>query len=297
MRFIDLDEIRPTILPQIDELEEAKREVLAEHDPEQRRALLDRYRTRWTAVRDAFEAYSNGKCWYVECSNPGAGNDIDHYRPKGGVAQDRTHPGYYWLAFEWRNLRLSCQRANRLRKNPETGETGGKGDNFPLVNPEWRAHMPEHDLSLEVPAIVDPTDPDDVSLLTFGRNGEVELVPERKDEPVAEAKLKASQRHLHLNWPKFRDARVELYNQIERFVHRGEDLAPEEFEDLAPEEFEDLAPEQIDELNDVPRAFLDICVDLANWTRPREDYSMAALAYVQMFRDRWWVRDIVLPLT
>ena len=282
MRFINLDEIRPTIRPQIiAELEEARREMLAEADPEKRTALLERYRTRWTAVRDAFEAYSNGKCWYVECSNPGADNDIDHYRPKSRVAQDLTHPGYYWLAFEWRNLRLSCQRANRLRKNPETGETGGKGDNFPLVNPESRARTPEDDLSLEIPEIVDPTDPEDVSLLTFGRNGEVELVPERKDEPVAEAKLEASRRHLHLNWPKFRDARVELYNQIERFVHRGEDLAPEKF----------------DEIDGVARAFLDICLDLARWTRPREDYSKAALAYVEMFRDRWWVRDIVLRLT
>ena len=286
MRFIDLDAIRPTILPQIDELEQAKREMLAEADPEERRALLDRYRTRWTAVRDAFEAYSNGKCWYVECSSPGADNDIDHYRPKSRVAQDRTHQGYYWLAFEWRNLRLSCQRANRLRKNPETDETGGKGDNFPLVNPESRAHTPEDDLSVEVPAIVDPTNPKDVSLLTFGRNGEVDLVPGRKGDPVAEAKLEASQRHLHLNWPKFRDARVELYNHIERFVRRGEALAPEQFDEM-----------DVDEVSGVAQAFLDICLDLARWTAPREDYSMAALAYVEMFRDRWWVRDIVLRLT
>ena len=280
MRFIDLNEIRPSILLQIEGLEDAKRQVLSEADPNERKALFDRYRTRWTAVRDAFEAYSNGKCWYVECRNPGADNDIDHYRPKSRVAQDPTHPGYYWLAFEWKNLRLSCQRANRLRTNPETGETGGKGDNFPLVNPGNWARTPGDELCLEIPAIFDPTDPEDVATLTFGPDGEVVLVPERQGQHVAEVKLQASRRHLHLNWPKFREARVELYNQIERFVRRGEDLAPDEFE----------------ETNGVAQAFLDICQDLASWTKPCEEYSMAGLAYVQMFRDRWWVREIVLQL-
>ena len=281
MRLIDLDAIRPNISPQIAALQEAKFQVLREVDPQERRVLFERYRARWTAVREAFEEHSNGKCWYVECSNPGADNDIDHYRPKSSVAQDPTHPGYYWLAFEWRNLRLSCQRANRLRRNPETGETGGKGDNFPLVNPQNRARTPDDDLSLEIPAILDPTNPDDVAALTFRANGDVDLVPERKGEHIQEAKLEASRRHLHLNWPKFREARVKLYNQIERFVHRGERLAPQNY----------------DGMHAVAQAFLDICQDLANWTEPHQQFSMAARAYVEMFRDRWWIRDIVLRLT
>ena len=252
--------------------------VLAERDPEQRKALIERYRTRWTAVRDAFEQYSDGKCWYVECRSPGADNDIDHYRPKSRVADDRTHPGYYWLAFEWRNLRLSCQRANRPRRDEEIGATGGKSDHFPLVNPKRRARAPQDDISLEIPAIVDPTNAADVAMLTFGRSGEVELVPERKEEPIAEAKLEASRLYLHLNWPRFRDERVMLYNEIERSVHRGEDLAPTDFGGM----------------HAVAQAFLDICKDLAKRTEPHEEYSRAARAYVEMFRDRWWIRDIVL---
>ena len=280
MRFVDLEAIRPKILPQIDDLETAKAEILGEKDVEKRRALIKHYRKRWVAVRDAFEEYSDGKCWYVECSSPGADNDIDHYRPKLRLAQDPAHPGYYWLAFEWRNLRLSCQRANRLRKHPETGETGGKGDNFPLVNPDARARTPKDNLAREIPAILDPTDRDDVALVTFGRGGDVELVLARKGEPVAEAKLEASRRYLHLNWPRFLEARVKLYHQIERFVRSGEDLAPEES----------------DGMHVVAQAFLDICQELSRWMGPQEQYSMAARAYVEMFRDRWWVRDIVLQV-
>lgn len=279
MRFIDLEAIRPNILPQIEALEEAKLKSIAAC-PEERGGLLERYRGRWIALRAAFEAYSNGKCWYVECTNPGADNDVDHYRPKSSVAQDPGHPGYYWLAFEWRNLRLSCQRANRLRRDPDTGETGGKGDNFPLVNPRERARTPDDDISLEIPAILDPTNREDVAALTFGPNGEVDLVPECRGKEVAEAKFQSSLRHLHLNWPKFREARVQLYNRVERVVRRGERLAPK----------------NDDEFGADGQAFLDICQDLADWIQPHQEYSMAALAYVEMFRDRWWIRDVVLQL-
>ena len=278
MRLIDLEAIRPNIRHKIEALEEVKQQVLAETDPEVRKALFAQNRMRWIAVRDAFEEHSDRKCWYVECKSSGADNDIDHYRPKSRVAQDPTHPGYYWLAFDWKNLRLSCQRANRLRRNSEIGETGGKGDNFPLLNPESRARGPQDDLSREIPAIVDPTNTADVAMLTFGPSGEVELVPERKGEHIAEEKLEASRRYLHLNWPRFREARVMLYNEIERSVHRGEDLAPKDFSGT----------------HAVAQAFMDICKDLAKLTEPHREYSMAARTYVKMFRDRWWIRDIVL---
>ena len=278
MQLIDFEAIRPGIRGEIEALDEAQRMVLAEVDPDARKVLFKRYRARWTAVRDAFERHSAGKCWYVECRSPGADNDIDHYRPKSQVAEDGAHPGYYWLAFVWTNLRLSCQRANRPRRNLESGETGGKSDNFPLVNPENRARAPDDDLSREIPAIIDPTNPADVALLTFERSGDVELVPERKGEPIAEAKLEASRLYLHLNWPRFREERVMLYNEIERSVLRGENLAPTDFGGMYA-----VAP-----------AFLDICKDLAKRTEPHREYSRAARAYVEMFRDRWWVRDIVL---
>lgn len=280
MRLIDLEAIRPQIRPEIEALDEAKAMVLAEADPDKRKQLFDQYRNRWIAVRDAFEQHSNGKCWYVECRSSGADNDIDHYRPKSRVDDDKNHPGYYWLAFEWTNLRLSCQRANRPRRNNEIGETGGKSDHFPLLNPEKRAQTPQHDLSVEIPAIVDPTNAADVAMLTFGPLGLVELVPECKEMHGAEEKLEASRLHLHLNWPRFRDDRVMLYNEIERTVHRGEKIAPTDFAGM----------------HAVTDAFLEICKDLAGLTKPDVEYSRAARAYVELFQDRWWIRDIVMKV-
>jgi uncharacterized protein (TIGR02646 family) len=280
MRFIDLEEIKPNIRAQIEALEEARAAVLAEADPEQRAVLIERYRSRWVAVRDAFAAYSHDKCWYVECKNFGTDDDIDHFRPKSGVKEDPHHPGYYWLAFDWTNLRLSCHRANRPRTNPETGETGGKAGHFPLIDPTTRANTPDDDLAREEPALLDPTKMADVILLTFTPNGEVDLSPQYKGQPVAEAKFSASRLCLHLNWPKFRDARVVLYNRIERLVDRGQREAPQNF-------------------NDIPaarKAFIDACRDLRSVMAAREEYSTAARVYVESFRHLWWVNDIVLKV-
>src|SRR5258708_6505410 len=138
MRFIDLEQLEPRIRHLKPALEEAMANVLAEGDPGARATLIKANRSKWVALRSAMEAISNGKCWYTECKNPGTDDDVDHFRPKLGVEGVPEHPGYYWLAFEWRNLRLSCHRANRLRLRADGG-TGGKGGRFPLYNPATRA--------------------------------------------------------------------------------------------------------------------------------------------------------------
>lgn len=280
MRFIDLEKIKPLIREKIAALEEAKVAVLAENDPAARSALIERYRARWTAIRNEFAAYSNDKCWYVECKNLGTDDDIDHFRPKAAIKEAPTHPGYYWLAFEWTNLRLSCHRANRPRTNAETGETGGKSEHFPLLEGGIRALLPTDNLELETPALLDPTKMSDVAMLSFKPNGEVDLSPQFKGHALPEAKFEASRLYLHLNWPKFRDARVMLYNRIERAVDRGEREAPQDYGGV----------------HAAGAAFLDACRDLGSLMAPQEEYSAAAKVYVESFRHVWWVRDIVLKV-
>lgn len=280
MRFIDLEALKPCIRHLIVALEEAQEIVMAEVDADRRAELIQKYRGRWIALRQTFDEYSYGKCWYVECKNPGTDDDIDHFRPKLGVTEAPDHPGYYWLAFDWRNMRLSCHRANRPRTNPETAETGGKAGHFPLIDPATRANSPGDDLSRELPALLDPTNPADPVLLSFKPNGEVDLSPEHKGNSIAEAKFEASRICLHLNWPKFRDARVMLYNQVERIVDRGEREAPQDFGGVHA-------------AND---AFKDAIRDLRTIMSPRAEYSAAARVYVESFKHVWWVREIVLRL-
>lgn len=279
MRFIDLEELKPKIRHLLPALEAAHAAVLAEADPVQRAALIAANRAQWVALRAEFSAYSHGKCWYVECKNPGTDDDIDHFRPKSGVKEDATHPGYFWFAFDWKNLRLSCHRANRPRINPDGAGTGGKAGHFPLVNPAARAFTPAEGKGQEVPALLDPTDPQDVAMLTFQQNGEVALSPQFKGQAAAEAKFAASRLILHLDWPAFREARVVLYNQIERTVDRLVREAPNDDPNMPP-----------------TQAFYDAIRDLKNAMKPDQEYSAAARVYVESFKHIWWVREVVMKV-
>ncbi len=43
-------------------------------------------------------------------------DDVEHFRPKKGVAEDKNHPGYWWLAYRFDNYLWCCQRCNRIEK-------------------------------------------------------------------------------------------------------------------------------------------------------------------------------------
>jgi uncharacterized protein (TIGR02646 family) len=60
----------------------------------------------------------NNKCAYCECdTSAGAPMQVEHYRPKKAVTEDKAHGGYYWLAYEWSNLLLSCSKCNNRKRN------------------------------------------------------------------------------------------------------------------------------------------------------------------------------------
>jgi hypothetical protein len=280
MRFINLEDVLPNIRHLLADLQTAQDAALAEPDARRRARIIEDNQNRWTALRGAFEAASFDKCWYTECKSPGADNDVDHFRPKGRVREDRTHPGYYWLAFDWRNMRLSCQRANRPRIAPGALIAGGKSTHFPLLATGVRARAPGDDLTREHPALLDPADPGDPVLLTFRPNGEIDLSPDFRGVAVAEAKLNASLLGLHLNWPKFVEGRLTLYNLVERTVERGRREAPVDFHGWPT----------------ASEAFKDAIRDLRRFMDPRSEYSAAARVYVETFRYVWWVNDVVLRL-
>ena len=89
----------------------------------------------WTTFKNVLLSVAfAGKCAYCESKIAATSwGDADHWRPKGavtvpgkdddGVAARVAHPGYYWLAYSWRNLLPACQRCN----------TQGKGTLFPVA--------------------------------------------------------------------------------------------------------------------------------------------------------------------
>jgi uncharacterized protein (TIGR02646 family) len=125
------------------------------------------------------------KCGYCEThESAGASLRVDHYRPKAGVKDSPDHGGYYWLAYEWSNLVLSCEKCN-----------GRKVHNFPLQNeadqvtgpsigidglPTGDSCRADKDTLLnERPLLLNPELDDRNEHLTFLPNGTIEAKSEK----------------------------------------------------------------------------------------------------------------------
>lgn len=280
MRYIDLELLvgRPDAQPLIDAAEAARLAILAAPNAAARRALITAHRTDWVAFRAVMQSVFGPTCWYTESKNSGTDDDIDHYRPKGRIAERPHHGGYWWEALHWRNFRLSCHRANRLRINDETGMAHGKADRFPLQNEAERWCRPTDDCH-EHPLLLDPTDPSDPPLLTFDTDGRVALSPNFAGDAAAEARLEASRIYLHLDWGAFVTDRRDLYAEVLLKVLDG---------DKADDRFRKGEVGAKDTLKGIAR-------DLIRLTKDRAPYSRAALAYILRYRDRDWIKRYVLP--
>lgn len=103
------------------------------------------------------------KCCY--CEKPVHKGEIEHYRPKAAYKNSRTgticRPGYYWLAYSWNNMLLSCGECN---------DQGRKGNNFPLVVESNRCLNRNGDLTKEQPIYIHPVEEDPCTFITFNLN-------------------------------------------------------------------------------------------------------------------------------
>lgn len=281
MRYINLDRLRTdaAVQPAIQAANIAREAILAEDDHDRRKAIIRDNRAIWVAFRDHFQRVFGIKCWYVECTNEGTDDDVDHYRPKGAVAESLAHEGYWWEAFQWQNYRLSCHRGNRLRVNPESGATGGKSDHFPLLDESQRCTLPTDDLKRERPALLDPIDPSDPPLLSFNMDGTVAVAAEYAADLDAIRRVDASRIYLHLEWHTFKKARQQLYAKVWEHVLRGD-----EFEAAA------VRGDQVGR-----RSLKHAIDDLIEMSADSAPYSRAARAFIRTFRDRTWIRTVVIP--
>ncbi|MCW3106499.1 MAG: hypothetical protein JWQ09_1005 [Segetibacter sp.] len=112
-------------------------------------------------VKDALITIQNYKCCFCE-SKIGhiSYGDVEHFRPKAGWVQDdeqMNKPGYYWLAYEWDNLLLSCPLCNqRYKKNF-----------FPLINNHQRSLSHYDNIDDEQPVFIHPAKDEAETYITF----------------------------------------------------------------------------------------------------------------------------------
>lgn len=104
------------------------------------------------SVKELLIKIQHDKCCFCERKiSAGEPGHIEHYRPKGGYKiQEKSKlfkPGYYWLAYDFDNLFLSCNRCN----------TSYKKNFFPLVNETKRALNHSFIIEDEDPLIINPS--------------------------------------------------------------------------------------------------------------------------------------------
>lgn len=104
-------------------------------------------------VKERLATAQHHKCCYCEVWVVSEHGDIEHFRPKARVRQEKGQPhqvpGYFWLAYAWTNLLYACSRCNRDHKK----------DLFPLVDPTTRADAlrGEGSTETETPLLLNPT--------------------------------------------------------------------------------------------------------------------------------------------
>ncbi len=198
----------------------ALEELINAPDADARRVVLKSGAALWQKIIPALLAASHDKCWYCETKSERAACDVDHFRPKSSV-RGCDHPGYWWLAFDEANLRLSCQYCNRVGSVRTRSEAGGKGDQFPLVVEEDRAMSFTDDVARERPIILDPTSAADVLLLWFDEDGVARPHGVRARAAATAQRVDESVRILNLNEEDLRQARFIAMQEFRRDYERA----------------------------------------------------------------------------
>lgn len=182
-------------------------EELKKLKPDERKVFIEKHSAYWRKLKDYYSKVSHGKCWYTEAQGSASDYDMDHFRPKSDVEvlQDKTtnikttnkKGSYWWLAFDWQNYRYSATKPNKKKKSY-----------FPLKEGTVAAND-EESIKNECPVLIDPTNKDDISLITFDRIGNACPACSEEDEASwGSIRAKISIRTYNLNYQKLVEARL-----------------------------------------------------------------------------------------
>lgn len=101
----------------------------------------------WSEIKQYLFELAGGKCGYCEAEVQVVSyGDVEHYRPKKKVEEDKLHPGYYWLAYDITNYVPCCRKCNDAR---------AKANHFPLADGSPRAKSPA-EIDQEKPLLLNP---------------------------------------------------------------------------------------------------------------------------------------------
>lgn len=174
MKYIPLRESKKEELEAwLNKSNEILAEMKLETNPKKRSAIIHRNKNHWRNddLLNYLKKLSDGKCWYTEARFVAEYPQLEHFRPKSCARDEnwkRCHDGYWWLAFDIENYRLSKPMPNVK-----------KGTYFPLRELAMAVTVPDIAVSRESPMLLDPTNEGDAELISFNALGQ----PEPCSEP------------------------------------------------------------------------------------------------------------------
>jgi uncharacterized protein (TIGR02646 family) len=171
-----------------------------------------------------------GKCCFCE-QRIDADGDVEHFRPKQAykqaTGQPLQRPGYYWLAYEWHNLFLSCPSCNQRHKQ----------NLFPLADPTQRATDHKSKVQ-EQPLFVDPSLDDPETLIGFHSE---------RAYPIADnLRAKSTIENLRLNRRNLSESRLKYLKPL-KILHKLVQYAAENPDDVGLQQFAQEAQQTLNE--------------------------------------------------
>jgi uncharacterized protein (TIGR02646 family) len=169
-----------------------------------------------SSVKIALIKAQHKKCCFCE-RLIGEDGDIEHFRPKSAYRQKPkpalNYPGYYWLAYDWENLYLSCGPCNQRHKK----------NWFPIVSQKNRAQLNNNDCSLEMPLLINPSEENPSQHISF--RGEIPYArPKSKKGETTIALLKLDRPILNQARLNHLEMIKQLYQIIQKAKYYPNDL-------------------------------------------------------------------------
>lgn len=198
MIYIDISKFKPSDewLKKSQDLQE---QLLCFRDNKTKRdEIIKKNKKVWKELKKELKKLSYGKCWYSEAREIYSHYHVDHFRPKLEAVdtfndKNSNKDGYWWMAFEYTNYRLS-------------GSVGNvKKSNHFAVKSNY-ANCPEDDISDEVIYFLDPTRPNDYKKLTVDEFG---VIKPSNPNKTSWDNIKATYtiEYLHLYYPDLQEER------------------------------------------------------------------------------------------
>lgn len=204
-------------------------------------------------IKESLEKTFQKKCSYCESRYSNVCPvDIEHYRPKGAIMEGKKNakPGYYWLAADWKNLLPACPNCNRRQyhtMHDASRKLTGKGNHFPIANPDMRAKKSGEERN-EKRLLIHPCEDDPRKHIEFNDEG---LAVAKKNRRGIESIIGATSIEVYaLQRMDLLNERKKLLKQIKRRVNKIKQLEQKCKKNPQDGFLQRLLDEELDELAD-----------------------------------------------